>query len=288
MFPTLLKLGPITLHSYGLMIAIGFLSAIYFSQRDLRKMGIDTEFVGEMGFMALILGVVGTRILYILMFPSEFSWSDPLEWVAVWKGGLVFQGAIPITFAYVYWGLKRRGIPFWPVVDAAIPYLALAQAFGRIGCLMNGCCYGYVTNVPWAIRFPAGRPVFASQIGLDPLPDGWSHPVHPTEIYSAILLTLICLTLLFMRAKWHPFVGFTMPVYLMLYGVKRFIVELFRGDLNPTSLGFGMLTDQQVFAVISFLLGLWLFFYMKSWYKKHPAQAASPAPAAKAPNKKKS
>ncbi len=283
MHPILLKLGPITLHSYGLMIAIGFLSAIYFSQRDLRKAGIDTQFVGEMGFMALLLGVVGTRILYILMFPGEFSWSRPWEWFAVWQGGLVFQGAIPITFAYVYFGLKKRGIPFWPVVDAAIPYLALAQAFGRIGCFLNGCCYGCVTDAPWAVRFPPGRPVFSSQVNLPAMPDGWSHPVHPTELYSTILLTLICLTLILLRAKWHPFVGFTMPVYLMLYGIKRFIVEMFRGDLNPTSLGFGVLTDQQVFAVFMLILGIGLFIYMRSWPKTPPA----PAPAASPPASRK-
>ncbi|HPO14901.1 MAG TPA: prolipoprotein diacylglyceryl transferase [Candidatus Hydrogenedentes bacterium] len=283
MHPILLEIGPIKLHCYGLMIAIGFLAAIFMVQRDVKKMGLDPKFVSEMGFVALILGIAGTRILYILMYPQEFSWSRPWEWFAVWQGGLVFQGAIPITFLYAYLEMKRRGIPFWKVVDSGIPSLALAQGFGRIGCFLNGCCYGYVSEtLPWAVRFPPGRPVFQSQIGLTPMPDGWSHPVHPTQLYSAFLLFAICIILLILRAKWHPFPGFTMPIYLILYGMKRFTVEMFRGDLNPTDLGFGFLSNQQVFAIIMFLLGIWLFFFLRS-LNRLPA----PEPAPQRTNKKK-
>jgi phosphatidylglycerol---prolipoprotein diacylglyceryl transferase len=283
MYPSICHLGPLTLHSYGLMIAIGFLLALTFSQRDMKKKGIDTEFVGEVGFMALVLGVAGTRLLYIIMFHDEFSWSRPWDWFAVWNGGLVFQGAIPVTFIYVYYALKKRSIPFWPVVDCAIPYLALAQAFGRIGCLLNGCCYGGVTDMPWAIRFPPGRPVFQSQLNLPPMPDGWSHPVHPTQIYSALLLLLICLTLIFLRSKWHPYAGFTMPVYFVLYGIKRFIVECFRNDGNPTNLGFGVITNQQVFALFSLGLGLWLFFFL---WRRALRPAIPSAPTGKTKKKK--
>ncbi len=284
MHPTILEIGPVTLHSYGLMIALGFLAAIFMVQRDVKKMGLDPKFVSEMGFMALVLGIAGTRILYIVMYPQEFSWSRPWEWFAVWQGGLVFQGAIPVTFAYAYFGMKRRKIPFWSVVDSAIPSLALAQGFGRIGCFLNGCCYGAVSEtLPWAVRFPPGRPVFQSQMGLAPMPDGWSHPVHPTQLYSALLLFSICIVLLLLRAKWHPFAGFTMPVYLVLYGIKRFTVELFRDDNNPTALGLGFLSNQQVFAIIMLLLGIWLFFFLRSLNK--PAEI--PMPPSRSASKKK-
>lgn len=286
MFPTLLDLGYLRLHSYGLMIALGFLAALYGAQRYLKPRGVDPQALSEMGFIALFLGVAGTRALYILMNPMEFSLLRPLEWFAVWEGGLVFQGAIPVTFLYVYIACRRRGIPFWQLVDAGIPGLALAHAFGRVGCFLNGCCYGQCSEtLPWAVRFPPGSPVFYSQAGMMPMPDGWSHPVHPTQLYSVAALMAIFLLLLVLRTKWHPFTGFTMPVYLVLYGVKRFIVEMFRGDNNPTLLGFGLLSNQQVFSIISILLGIWLFLFLR-WRAKQPTAAPAP-PSTPEPRKKK-
>lgn len=264
MYPTLLDLGFLRLHSYGLMIALGFLVALFSVQRYMKLRGVEPQVLSEMGFITLFLGVAGSRLLYILMYPGEFSLLRPWEWIAVWEGGLVFQGAIPVTFLYVYFACRRRGIPFWTLVDGAMPYLALAHAFGRIGCFLNGCCYGmHAQGLPWAVRFPPGSPVFYSQTGMAPLPDGWSYPVHPTQLYSVAALTAIFLVLLLLRAKWHPFSGFTMPLYLILYAVKRFVVEMFRGDNNPTALGFGLLTNQQVFSIISMLVGFWLFQYLR-------------------------
>ncbi len=276
MFPTLLDLGLLRLHSYGLMIALGFLTALFGVQRYMKPRGVDPQVLSEMGFIALFLGVAGTRLLYILMNPGEFSLLRPWEWIAVWEGGLVFQGAIPVTFLYVYLACRRRGIPFWELVDAGIPYLALAHAFGRMGCFLNGCCYGkHAEGLPWAVRFPPDSLVFYSEAGMAPMPDGWSHPVHPTQLYSVAALTAIFLVLLLLRAKWHPFTGFTMPVYLILYGVKRFVVEMFRGDNNPTVLGFGLLSNQQVFSIISILVGFWLFQYLR-WRARQPDTAPAP------------
>ena len=165
--------------------------------------------------------------------------------------------------------------------DAVFPYLPLAQGLGRMGCLAFGCCYGIRSdNLPWGIHFPEGSPAYLSQANqyasLVPGTDHWSYPVHPTQLYSALLLFLMCGILVLMKRYWYPFVGFTLPLYLMLYGVKRFIVEFYRGDGNPTGLAFGWLTNQQVFCIVMFVIGAALFAYL--WRKNEPG----PAPRAEA------
>jgi phosphatidylglycerol:prolipoprotein diacylglycerol transferase len=284
MFPVILELGPITLHSYGLMIALGFLAALGLMQRDARRAGLDPAMIGEMAFWSLFIGVAATRVLHIIMYSENYSWSNPFGWIAIWQGGLVFQGAIPAVFLYAWWGLRKRGIPFWKAPDVVLPWIPLAQAFGRMGCFLNGCCFGLrADHLPWAVRFPEGSPPFNAHSRLTDFMYGvqtTSFPVHPTQLYSVGLLLTMCLALFLMRRYWRPFEGFTVPLFLGLYGVKRFIVEMFRGDGNPTELGFGLLSNQQVFALGMVGLGVVLFFYLRPrlarvpWPKTDPPAAA--------------
>ncbi len=277
MHPTLLELGPIelfgrslgplTLHNYGLMIAIGFLAAVFFILRDAEKEGLDRQLIAEKSLWALFWGVAGTRLLHIMMFPESYSWKDPIGWVAVWNGGLVFQGAFPLSIAYAWWVLRKHKQPFWKVSDIVLTYMPLAQAFGRIGCFFNGCCFGHrAQDLPWALSFPKGSPPYYahlkrfSELTTDAQ---WSFPIHPTQIYSSMLLVLICLTLWLLRKKWQPFTGFVLPMYLMLYSVARFIIEIYRDDDNPTNLGFGVISNQQVFCLAMFALGAGLFIYLR-------------------------
>jgi phosphatidylglycerol---prolipoprotein diacylglyceryl transferase len=198
MLSTLLKIGPVSIHSYGLMIAIGFLLAMFLAQRDGKKIGIDPNAVSNIAFFGLALGILGTRLLHIVMFPQGYSLSDPIGWIAIWRGGLVFQGALPGGVLAVVFGCRFYKIPAWKAIDLGIPYLPLAHAFGRIGCLMNGCCYGRRTDLPWGIRFPrvpwdlsqpaTGSPAYLDHCnrfsGLSMAHDHWSYPVHPTQSTS--------------------------------------------------------------------------------------------------------
>ncbi len=273
MLPTLLEIGPLAIHSYGLMIAVGFLVALHLIRRDADKAGIDRNVITDMCFWGLLVAIAGTRVLYIAMFPEEFSWSDPVGWVAIWRGGLVFQGGPPAGIVFGYFYLKRKGLPVWRTADLILPYLPLGHAFGRLGCFLNGCCYGRTSDLPWAIPFrrvpwDVSQPATGSPVFLDHLKrfedihltDHWSHAVHPTQLYEAGALLLIAAVLLLLRAKWRPFNGFTLPAYLFLYGIWRFINEFFRGDHNPVRVGW--MTDQQVFsllfagAALCFLIGL--------------------------------
>lgn len=266
MYPTLLEIGPLKLHMYGLMIAIGFLTALYLVQRDVQRGGYDPKIISEMGFIALLAGLAGTRLAHILLYPSDYSWSDPIGWVAIWRGGLVFQGAIPVGFAYAWFGLKQRGLPFWVFADFVLPYLPLAQAFGRVGCFFKGCCFGMRCDaLPWAIRFPKDSPAFIAHAlrypELSYQTDSWSFPVHPTQLYSAVGLFMIVGTLLLVRKYWKLFDGICLPMYFILYGVMRFIVEFFRGDGNPRNLGWDILSNQQMFCLLFIAIGVVVFVF---------------------------
>jgi phosphatidylglycerol:prolipoprotein diacylglycerol transferase len=270
---------------YGLMIALGFFIALYFTQRDAKKLGLDPNIIGGMGAGALLFGIIGTRLMHIILFPEGYSWRDPVGWVAIWQGGLVFQGALPGALIYIFYSCRKNKTPFWLLCDCAVPYLALAHAFGRIGCFMNGCCYGACSSLPWAIRFPrvpwdVTKPAEGSPAYLDHCQrfsdmsfgvDHWSHPVHPTQLYGVFGLIALCLILLVLRKRWNPFTGFLMPVYLVLYSVGRFFVEFLRGDHNPTT--FGVISDQQVMCIISIAVGVALFIFLRSLLRESPKKA---------------
>ena len=283
MFPILYQIGPISLHMYGLCIAIGFLLILWFMQRDAAKIGIAADDISAMAFGVLIWGVIGTRVLHIIMFPENYSITNPIGWIAITNGGLVFQGGIPTALGYAWYALRKRGIPFWIMPNIVMPYVPIAQAFGRLGCFFNGCCHGVVSTVPWALSFPPGSPA----AGRYPLADGtqWSEHVHPTQIYSVVLLLAMSAIMLFIRAKWKPFAGFMFPLYFILYGIKRFIVECFRGDGNPTDLGFGLMSNQQVFCIFFILFGIALLVYLRrnppNPVYTPPATAPTPAPKAR-------
>ena len=286
MLPTLFKIGPIALHSYGLMIAIGFLVSLHFMRRDAEKAGIDPQRITDLAFGSLILGLIATRVMHIIEYPSAYSWNDPVGWIAIWRGGLVFQGAVPAVVLYAWYKLRKWKISFWLTADAIMPYVPLGHAFGRLGCFLNGCCYGQRSDMPWAMPFrrvpwdlskpPTGSPAYLDHCQryaeLSFNVNHWSYPVHPTQLYSAALLFGICLLMLALRKKWHPFRGFLLPAYFVLYGVKRFTVEAFRGDHNPTHFG-ARLSDQQVICLIFILFGAVLFFVVGRYARARATDA---------------
>jgi phosphatidylglycerol:prolipoprotein diacylglycerol transferase len=288
MWPTLLKLGPVALNSYGLMIAIGFLTALHFIQKETSKQGINPDVMNTAAFWSLILGIAGTRVLHILMFPSDYSWNDPVGWIAIWRGGLVFQGGPPVVMVFLYFYLKKKKVPFLKVVDIAGVYLPLAHAIGRLGCFFKGCCYGKVTDVAWGVSFPRwprdvtlpaeDSPAYLDQLGhrLVASSDLWSAPVHATQLYESAGLVLIAGLLFVMRKKWHPFDGVVLPAYLALYGVLRFVVEIYRGDNNPTMFN-NSISEQQLFSLIFIVLAVFMYFALRAW--SHRVQPGTGTPS---------
>ncbi len=281
MLPILFKIGPIPIHSYGLMIAIGFLTAIYLVQRDAVKAGLDPKVFADGAFWVLPLGIAGTRLLHIVMFPEGYSWGDPLGWIAVWRGGLVFQGGPPVAIVFIWFYLKKKNVSFWKASDIVVPYLAMAHGLGRVGCFLNGCCYGAPSDLPWAfpyrrvpwdISLPAtGSPAYLDHLrrfpDMTPM-DHWSHAIHPTQLYGVVGLLMLCGILLYLRKHWNPFDGFLLPTYFVIYGIGRFVVEFFRGDHNPTHVL--DLSDQQIFSVAFALGSVVLFAIMRRYLPRNP------------------
>ncbi|MEI9866095.1 MAG: prolipoprotein diacylglyceryl transferase [Limisphaerales bacterium] len=185
----------------------------------------------------------GARTTYVVTYwKDEFAGQPLTEIFAIWHGGLVFYGGlIGATIAgaiYLCW----KKLPLWKIADILAPSIALGSVFGRIGCLLNGCCYGRACAAPWAITFPADNPLHPP-----------TTPVHPTEIYDALLNFALYLFLawLFRRKKFD---GQIFAAYLICYALTRSFVEYFRGDYTGLHYHFG-LTPAQWVSVPIFVIG---------------------------------
>jgi len=165
MHPTLFELGPIPIRSYGFMMMVGFLVSIHLAARRAKRCGADDEFVLNLGLTGLIAGVLGARAFYILhRLPIYLHAKNPvLAILNITAGGLEFYGGFLLAVAAVvlYIRLKKRSIRWY--LDILAPAIMLGLAFGRIGCFLNGCCWGAPTQVPWAITFPYGSLPFEHQ-----------------------------------------------------------------------------------------------------------------------------
>ena len=277
MYPIILNLGPIPLHAYGLMMAIAFITALHFIQKDAKNAGYDPKIFADLAFIVLPLGIIGARLAHIIMFKETYSWSDPIGWIAVWNGGLVFQGGPPLAITFGFWYLNKHKVSVWKACDIIFPYVALGHGIGRIGCLLKGCCFGATTNSALGIQFPriiegdkiTGSPAFLDHLArFQEITVDSTHslPVLPTQIFSFLGLILLFAILFLMRKYWKPFEGFTFPVYLILYGIFRFWVEGLRGDHNPITVF--NLSDQQLFALLGSLIGLIFFFILRAYQLK--------------------
>jgi phosphatidylglycerol:prolipoprotein diacylglycerol transferase len=266
MYPTFIEIGPVPIHAYGFMMAIAFVVGMYILRRQAIKDGLNPDVIGDGTFWALIIGLIGSRIAHIMMFPDHYSWKDPRGWIAIWQGGLVFQGALPFGLVFIYYWARRHKIGLLYLLDFSVPVVALGHGIGRLGCFFNGCCYGGLTDSFLGVQFPrvpsdqslsaTGSPAYWDHLrrGLIDTTAQFSLPIHPTQLYSAAGLIAISFALFYLRKHWRPFDGSILATYLMLYGVFRFVLEMVRADHNPTHLG--TFTDQQVVSMFLFTLGV--------------------------------
>jgi phosphatidylglycerol:prolipoprotein diacylglycerol transferase len=224
--PIAFHLGPLAVHWYGVMMALAFLTGLWTASRRGLLEGIAPETVLDLGPWLIIGGIVGGRTLYVITFWHEQFASQPFyEVFMVQKGGLVFYGGlIGASLGYIIYARLKK-FPLWKGADVLAPSIALGYFFGRIGCLMNGCCYGRVCDLPWAIHFPPGH---------DTYPNG----VHPTEIYES-LLNLGLYGALAWLYQHKKFDGQVFSAYLVSYALLRSFVEMFRGDYPAYQRHFG-------------------------------------------------
>jgi len=201
MHPILFQLGPFTIYSYGFSLALGFIVATYLAKLEAGRKGIPPEKIINLSLCLALSGVLGARLLYILQ-NLRFYISNPGEILMLHRGGLSFYGGFVLATICASIYLKREHLSIPKVFDLIAPYLALAQGIGRIGCFLNGCCYGRAAR-------------------------------HPTQIYSALSLLAIFLILRTVQTKGAGkayFTGQAFLLYCLLYSLMRFFMEYLRGD----------------------------------------------------------
>jgi len=237
------RIGTFPVYWYGVLVTVGFLAGLWTaSQRCLRD-NIPSETAVDLGPWIMVGAIVGARILHVVSYWQEEFADKPIwEIFMLRHGGLVFYGGlVGASLATVFFA-RRRKLPLWKLADALAPSIALGQAFGRLGCLMNGCCFGLPTKLPWAIHYSPDHPTR-------------SQGVHPSQVYESVLDALLYLGLAWQYRR-KKFDGETFSLYLIAYALVRFGVEFSRGDYETHYLG-GWATPGQLVSVGIFVAGCW-------------------------------
>lgn len=253
MLPTLFSIGPITVYSYGLFLAIGFLVATYVIWKKALEANFEEEEIFDAVFLVTAAGLVGARLYYIILHWPAFKFNFAKWFLVTRYPGLAVHGALLFGFLALYRLAKKRKWSFWTVADFSVLGLTLGQVIGRIGCFLNGCCWGVTTNFLLGVKFP-----------------GSLHRRHPTQLYEAFLLVFVfwLLNRVYQRYRFFSWYkgkkdeaqpGLTMSLYLILYGLVRFLIEFLRDD----SVYWGRFKSGQILSLLIVVLGV-VFGYLRS------------------------
>ncbi|MBI5015739.1 MAG: prolipoprotein diacylglyceryl transferase [Deltaproteobacteria bacterium] len=245
MHPILFELGPFKLYTYGLLVALGFASALWIGGREARRYGIDAKEFQDLCFAILVSAVLGARLFFVLLEWRYFA-ANPGQILALWKGGLVFYGGFIGAALAAVWFVRRHHLPLWDTADAIAPGLVLGQALGRVGCFFAGCCYGAECHLPWAVTFTNPRSL--ARLGV---------PLHPTQLYESAAAFALFAILYGVVGRRRRFEGQVFGAYLTAYPALRFTVEIFRDDPRGS---LGPLSTSQALGIPLFLFGLWILY----------------------------
>ncbi|WP_449242978.1 prolipoprotein diacylglyceryl transferase [Desulfovibrio sp.] len=244
MHPVLVDLGFVTIHTYGVFIALAFLGGVGWTWLEARRKGLEAGRVVDLAFAVFVGALLGARLLYVLLYLPHYL-EHPLEILMFWEGGMVFSGGAALG-GWLGWRVARgHGMPVPPWLDAAAPGLALGEAIGRLGCFSAGCCYGQLCAMPWAVTFTDPRSLAV------PL----NMPLHPTQIYHSLSGLLTFGLLLALRGRLERRPGSLMGLFLVLFSLARFAVEFFRADFRG---GLGPFSVTQAVYAVFLCLGLYL------------------------------
>lgn len=242
----------INIYGYGAAMVCGFLAAAWLAGERAKREGIDPTVMWDIGMTVLMSGVIGARVFYIVKNPQNFFGANMslqqslFEIVNLTKGGLVLYGGVLLGIAAFIWHSHRLGLSALKLADILLPAIFVGEMFGRIGCFLNGCCYGDPTNLPWAVQFPPGSVPFIMEVQagvLDPKAS-CSLPLHPAQIYSsinALILAIITWNYFPRRARD----GSVLLLGWVLYPITRFCLEIVRGD-TPGEFGTSLTIAQWV------------------------------------------
>lgn len=242
MFPVICTIGPFTVYSYGLMLVAAFSAGSLLACQQAKRSGINPDLIFNLLFTAFIFGIIGARIFYVLSNLSYYL-DDPREIIMLQHGGLSWFGGLIMAIVASIAYLKTKKMRVLKVLDLIAPFVALAHAIGRIGCLLNGCCFGKPA-ARFGVYFEAHHAVLI-----------------PTQAYSCLLLLLIFVVLRLLQDRPHK-EGQIFFIYLLLYSLQRFFIEFWRAD-NPSVLFH--LTIFQVIGAVIFCIALLSLIIRRKW-----------------------
>ena len=249
MYRTIVEFGAVGIRSYGVMLAIAFWVGIELSARIARKRGHDPLLIVDLGLVILLSSVAGSRLLYVLNHMDDFR-GDFWGVFRVWEGGLTFYGGLVAAVILGVLFLRRRHESVAEITDILAPQIALGISIARVGCFLNGCCFGKESALPWACVFPSDSLAGSVMYGLR---------IHPVQLY-ATAANLVIAGILWRLLKKRLPAGSVFAWLLMLYGGWRFLVDFWRYYENEVLIGGAGLqfSYNQVVSVILVLIGIGL------------------------------
>ncbi|MBT4027260.1 prolipoprotein diacylglyceryl transferase [Desulfobacula sp.] len=253
MHPVLLNIGNFNLYTYGLFVALGFMTAVWVSQKNAATHDISPQAVTDIFFVILVSALFGARLLYVLINFNNYkdNWLDIFK---IWNGGLVFFGGFlgAVIASFIY--MKMQNFNTWKTADLLSPGVALGHALGRLGCFFAGCCYGKICDLPFAIKFTNPESLAPLDVYL-----------HPTQIYS-VLSNFILFFILMGIQKKKKFNGMVFLTYIMLYSLFRFIIEFFRGDFRGNFIFDSISMSQGIGLMVFFIALIILIKQLRPFY----------------------
>jgi phosphatidylglycerol---prolipoprotein diacylglyceryl transferase len=245
MYPTLVKLGPVMIHAYGLLLAISFLVGIFWAMKRGEQRGIHKDDVMDAGLWVVVSAILGSRLFYVVTHLEEFRgrWLDTISPIQssgeIGIAGLSMLGGVVCALAAITWFCFAKKIRVLRFFDSCAPSLALGLALTRIGCFLNGCCFGKPGNQPWCMVFPDSSPAGAFLPGRH---------VHPTQLYSS-LYDFAMLGVLLLLDRRRRADGVLSSVFFILYGLFRFFIDFVRfyeASVQFKVMGFAFTYNQMI------------------------------------------
>jgi len=272
MLPVLFHIGTFAVHTYGVVLMLAFLAALartYQAAKRLNDPGVPPDNILDAGIWMILVGTVGARLLFVLIDWNSYRYAPnfPLNTLQVWQGGLSFHGGLfgGIGALVGYCLLKRMSI--LKVADLFAPSVMIAYVIGRLGCLLNGCCYGAPTTMPWGIRFHD---------------DGvLTPPSHPTQLYASLLSLAFFLGLVWLERR-RAYYGQISCWYILLAATERFLMEIWRAGTTSDVVKVGpihFLTDVQWLCLVMAALALVGMAVLRRRYPARP----EPRPSSRLP-----
>ena len=235
------SLGPFSLHTYGLLLVAALLGALWLAGRLAKRQGLDPQKVQDLGIAAIIAGLVGAKLLLVMVDFDQYR-ASPRALLDVLQSGGVFYGGLLGGIPVAWWYIRKYQLPLFSTLDVLAPAVALGQAIGRLGCFAAGCCYGSSSTAPWSVIFhnEDAHALVGVPIGV---------PLHPSQLYEsfgAFVLMFLLMALL----RYRKFQGQVFAGYLLLYAILRFALEFFRGDVARGTVFGGVLSTSQFIAIV--------------------------------------